>query len=572
MKILSFFISLFFFVSPVLSQQNFHNDRLIIKIKEGVDFHLEKRQNENGISIAFTGIDDIDQLNESFNCIEIIQKFPQITEYGINRWYLFKFAKPSNFEELFSSYLSLTNYFDYVEKLSISRSSFIPNDPLLDSLNCKAYWDIHLPEAWDVETGNSGITVAVIDNGLDWKHPDIDIKNIYQNNTGGTGNYGEDADRDGHTFEMINNQIVFDSGDINGIDDDGNGKIDDFAGWNFADENNNIVPPDPNFTHGTAIPPNDYTLIGSTNRDTLSFIDEQVGIGNGQMYFYYVRAKNNSLLSSPSNSVSTRGLMIEKTSITQIDTLYYLPDTTKFAPKYAMTGEIYNPHCRFKPDSAWEFYTVKEVHFLFSHMVIRDTLKSIAFYKDTLKTKIYEQTINDILDSIDVYPNWYKVDVDTNFSPIKGVIEVPYQLISVVDLASPINILAPSGNSIGFHDGSQSWIPILDYPVKLIIKRSTTNVPPEKQNPGSFILFQNYPNPFNSSTKIGFSISNFGFTSLKVFDLLGREITTLVNEPKQPGEYEVEFDASKYGLSSGVYLYQLKSGSYTSTKKFVYLR
>ncbi len=60
--------------------------------------------------------------------------------------------------------------------------------------------------------------------------------------------------------------------------------------------------------------------------------------------------------------------------------------------------------------------------------------------------------------------------------------------------------------------------------------------------------------------------------TLKVFDLLGREITTLVNEPKQPGEYEIEFDASKYVLSSGVYIYQLTSGAFSSTKKFVYLR
>ncbi len=97
-----------------------------------------------------------------------------------------------------------------------------------------------------------------------------------------------------------------------------------------------------------------------------------------------------------------------------------------------------------------------------------------------------------------------------------------------------------------------------------------------------FALFQNYPNPFNSVTKIKYSIKEQSFITLKVFDLLGREIATLVNEMKQPGEYEVEFsakggsasggNASKYELSSGVYLYQLKSGSYTATKKFVYLR
>jgi hypothetical protein len=59
---------------------------------------------------------------------------------------------------------------------------------------------------------------------------------------------------------------------------------------------------------------------------------------------------------------------------------------------------------------------------------------------------------------------------------------------------------------------------------------------------------------------------------LKVFDILGRVVATLVNEPKQAGEYEVEFNADKYGLTSGVYFYQLTAGSFSSTKTFVYLR
>ncbi len=87
-----------------------------------------------------------------------------------------------------------------------------------------------------------------------------------------------------------------------------------------------------------------------------------------------------------------------------------------------------------------------------------------------------------------------------------------------------------------------------------------------------FALFQNYPNPFNSSTKIKYSIKESGIVTLKVYDLLGREITTLVNEPKQPGEYEVEFDADKYNLTSGVYIYQLKSGSFIQSRKFVLMK
>ncbi len=88
----------------------------------------------------------------------------------------------------------------------------------------------------------------------------------------------------------------------------------------------------------------------------------------------------------------------------------------------------------------------------------------------------------------------------------------------------------------------------------------------------TYFLSQNYPNPFNPTARIKYSIKEAGLVTLKIFDLLGREITTLVNEPKQPGEYEIEFDASKYGLSSGVYIYQLTSGAFSSTKKFVFMK
>jgi len=85
-----------------------------------------------------------------------------------------------------------------------------------------------------------------------------------------------------------------------------------------------------------------------------------------------------------------------------------------------------------------------------------------------------------------------------------------------------------------------------------------------------FKLFQNYPNPFNPSTSIQYAISSRQFVSLKVYDVLGNEITTLVNEEKPAGSYEVEFDASS--LPSGVYFYQLKSGSFVETKKMILLR
>ena len=84
----------------------------------------------------------------------------------------------------------------------------------------------------------------------------------------------------------------------------------------------------------------------------------------------------------------------------------------------------------------------------------------------------------------------------------------------------------------------------------------------------SFYLNQNYPNPFNPSTNLNFRIPEYGFVSLKVYDILGNEIATLVNEYKQPGEYKIKFNADTYSLTSGVYIYQLKTGKFISTKKF----
>ena len=91
-----------------------------------------------------------------------------------------------------------------------------------------------------------------------------------------------------------------------------------------------------------------------------------------------------------------------------------------------------------------------------------------------------------------------------------------------------------------------------------------------KTNDMSFYLSQNYPNPFNPSTKIKYSIPQYGFVTLKVYDILGRVIATLVNEEKRAGNYEVNFHANN--LSSGIYFYRIEAGGFTDTKKFILLR
>ncbi|MCW8803304.1 MAG: immune inhibitor A, partial [Ignavibacteriaceae bacterium] len=105
-----------------------------------------------------------------------------------------------------------------------------------------------------------------------------------------------------------------------------------------------------------------------------------------------------------------------------------------------------------------------------------------------------------------------------------------------------------------------------------------TNIPEGTEPVYEFSLGQNYPNPFNPSTKIKYSIPSViaseakqsQFVSLKVFDVLGNEVATIVNEEKPAGSYEVEFNSS--GLSSGIYFYKLQAGSFIETKKMILLK
>ena len=97
-----------------------------------------------------------------------------------------------------------------------------------------------------------------------------------------------------------------------------------------------------------------------------------------------------------------------------------------------------------------------------------------------------------------------------------------------------------------------------------------TSVDDLEELPGVFTLSQNYPNPFNPSTVINWQLAKGGKVSLKIYDLLGREIKTLVNEYRAPGKYETFFNGDL--LPSGVYFYRIVSGNYSDTKKMMLLK
>lgn len=151
---------------------------------------------------------------------------------------------------------------------------------------------------------------------------------------------------------------------------------------------------------------------------------------------------------------------------------------------------------------------------------------------------------------------------------------------------SPLNIPTGSGFKVGGYSTSPSFIGKLDefrvYKQALsgtaiaaswnmdiacgIVTGMSKNIP----LPETYMLCQNYPNPFNPTTKIGFALPRAGFVTLKVYDILGKEVATLINEYKIAGNYIYEFNASN--LATGVYFYTLNVNGFTDTKKMLFVK
>jgi Secretion system C-terminal sorting domain len=115
-----------------------------------------------------------------------------------------------------------------------------------------------------------------------------------------------------------------------------------------------------------------------------------------------------------------------------------------------------------------------------------------------------------------------------------------------------------------FHEGTTFYVDDISFD-------AATGIEPAPKNlPAKFALDQNFPNPFNPTAAIRFTVPSSGFVSLKVYDVLGKEVRTLVNKVEQPGSHEVRFDAT--GLPSGIYFYRLRQGTYMATRKLAVLK
>ena len=220
------------------------------------------------------------------------------------------------------------------------------------------------------------------------------------------------------------------------------------------------------------------------------------------------------------------------------------------------------------------------------------TITSISIHPDSAKVAILTQSGfggTKIQKTINGGANWFSINGDLPDSPINdGLIYYPGYSTNIILAATDIGVFMTTNNGTNWTElanGLPNTVAIhLDYNQasgKLRLGthgRGTwelngsligiTNY--NTETPGNYFLKQNYPNPFNPSTKISFGIIKQGFVSIKVYNAIGREVATLVNENLKPGTYEASFRGDN--LSSGIYFYKLITNDYAETKRMMLVK
>jgi hypothetical protein len=516
--------------------------------------------------------------------------------------------------------------------------------------------DIDAPEAWDISTGGvtalgDSIVVAIVDGGCQLNHPDI---NYWYNWNEIPGNL---------------------------IDDDGNGYIDDFRGWN-AYNNNPNVPSDGHGTHvsgisgahgnnstgvsgvnwnvkimpiagasgdeATVVAAYAYALelraqYNETNGTLGAFVvatNSSFGVDYGQPIDYPIWcAMYDSLgMQGILSCAATANLNIDIDIFGDIPTAcpsdYMIAVTNTNRNDQKNSGAAYGlttidlgaPGTSILstyPTSSYQTLTGTSM----ATPMVTGAIALLYSAADSTRIDFYKSNpsagaimFRDVLlNGVDTLPSLQGITVTGGrLNIFNAVIEisnpiVPVELISFnyevvgenvvlswitstetnnygfeIERNSSINEVNPDWDKIGFIPGKGTSTEInyysfkdenlitgnYSYRLKQIDFDGTFNyskmIEVNVETPLIFSLEQNYPNPFNPGTTINYSISSDGIITLIVYDILGNEVATLVSEYKSAGKYSADFNANH--LSSGIYFYQLQSGSYSKILKMILMK
>lgn len=254
------------------------------------------------------------------------------------------------------------------------------------------------------------------------------------------------------------------------------------------------------------------------------------------------------------------------------DTLYSYPDTTTF---YNLTsiqvGDIVKFAVTFWPDSSWESYQVEKLILTAPTNIDTSGYSYIFISLGELPddTILYSKQV--FLRDIAIFPNSYTIELnDPVIINRHSKFYVTGGIFFVLSISQNLGYAVPGQFAYWF--SLIQWIEYVPFyfNLKVVVKKNVTSVDDLALVPTEFQLHQNYPNPFNPVTTISWQSPESGWQTIKIYNSLGEEIETLVDEFKPAGVQEVQFINNN--LPSGVYFCQLRAGEYVETKKMIMMK
>ena len=511
-------------------------DRFVIMMKPGTAPLITNRVISGRV---YTGNDQVDMLCAENDIIKVEPYYParvrgEKLRALVSRLYTLTIGSEIDAIDVYG-YFSVSNEVESSGLWRVPEPFYTPNDPDIDQQWHLAH--IHALEAWDTIRGDTTkhSIIGIIDTGINWDHLDL-APNIWVNE-----------------LEDLNHNGTIDPEDLNGIDDDNNGFVDDVIGWDFTDNDNY---PTEDLTHGSGV-------AGCASEATDNGI---LGAGMG----FSARLMCLKAINSQGQLIGGYLPMI------------YAADNGAQIINCSWGIPVYNQIEQDIINAVWE-----EDVLIIAAAGANQNQQEIfpAAYEHVMAVAATDQ--NDHLASFSSYGTW--IDICAPGVDILMTWDDGFEILSGTSFSSPIvaglagllrawypyytndetqQLIEDSADSIDhLNPGYEGLLGAGRINALACI---TTNIDDQRLKPIQFTLSQNYPNPFNSSTVIKYNITINADVKLEIYDLLGRKVETLISENQHAGMHTVIWDARE--IPTGIYFYEIQVGNCSQFKKCLILR
>ncbi|MFC1683486.1 S8 family serine peptidase [Candidatus Zixiibacteriota bacterium] len=531
--------------------------QIIVKFAPEVD-KLEV-QNRNGI--VSMGITSLDRRMEQYEVERISQLFPHKTSQ-MAQIYQFDFD-PSYDAKAVARDFSQAKHLLYAEPRYLHHACDTPNDPNFQNGLQWFFNNVHAVEAWDITHGNHSVIIAIVDVGVDWDHPDL-MDNRWVN-------YGED----------LNGDSLIDGRDWNGIDDDGNGFIDDFYGWDFAGI---VGTPDPfpdegaaghgSHTAGVACGATNNELANAGMAWNCSFMPVKVSMDGGvQMTHGYegiqYAADNGAAVINLSWARADSASAFEQEVI---DSAFAKGAILVAAAGNDEPGNAFSPpeECPLTFPATYDHVTAVAA------TDMADRAAEFTFYGPWVDVcapgnACYSHLWND------------SYGMRSSSSVACALVSATAALLKVIEpdinsdefedrmWTTSDNIDAQNASYVGLLGGGRlNAYRALANIVSVAESHSAAGTVPQEYN-----LHQNYPNPFNPGTYISYSLPVPGRVELSIYNVRGQLVRTLVDHAQPAGQHLAQWDGRDTRgqlATSGIYFYRLTANGWSQAKKMILMK